>query len=86
MKKVEYKPKFLRQFKKLSPETQKLAVQKIEELQKDVFNPELKTHKLKGHWKDVYSFSVDFSHRIIFKTKKESVILLCVGTHEIYKI
>ncbi|MCF7905913.1 type II toxin-antitoxin system mRNA interferase toxin, RelE/StbE family [Candidatus Gracilibacteria bacterium] len=86
MKELQYKPKFLRQFKKLSPEIQILAVQKIRLLRKDLFLPELKTHKLKGRFDGVFSFSVDFSHRIIFHLEEGSITLLCIGTHKIYKI
>ena len=84
--KIIYIPQFFRHYKKLPKELQKEVQEKIEFFRKDPNHPFLKVHKLKGHLKRCYSFSVNYRYRIVFKylSKKEAV-LLCVGDHEVYK-
>lgn len=46
----------------------------------------LKVHKLHGKMKDVYSFSVNYKYRILFKySDKNTVVLLTLGDHQIYQ-
>ena len=54
---------------------------------KDVENhKKLKVHKLKGRLADVYSFSITYSHRVVFSYEsKDAVVFLAVGNHDIYK-
>ena len=83
---IRYKPSFVREFKKLSPDLQEEALERID-LFRDIKNhKKLKVHKLKGRLVDSYSFSVTYSHRIVFyyEAKKE-VVFLAIGTHDIYK-
>jgi len=54
----------------------------IRQLEKDVFEPSLKTHKLKGKMLGMYGCSISFSYRIVFMISDESVILLNIGDHE----
>lgn len=62
------------------------AKQRIEVFQIDPYNPVLKTHKLTGQLKDFYSFSINYSHRILFAFEKaSSVTFIDIGTHSIYK-
>lgn len=45
----------------------------------------LKVHKLKGHFKDKYSCSLDYKNRIVFEyLNDEEIILLAVGSHDMY--
>lgn len=83
---IRYKPSFVRDFKKLPIELQEEALEKID-LFKDVENhKKLKVHKLKGRLASIYSFSVIYSHRIVFSYEsKDTVVFLAVGTHDIYK-
>ena len=83
---IGYKPSFLHEFKKLPIEIQEDAKAKIA-LFSDVKNHKLlKVHKLKGKLKNKYSFSVTYSHRIVFMWKdKNTAIFLAVGTHDLYK-
>lgn len=54
----------------------------------DPFDPRLKTHKLKGKLGGVYSCSVGYQHRLIFKlidekeTYKNAIFLITIGTHD----
>ncbi len=83
---VRFKPSFIREFKKLPTELQEEAFERIE-LFKDPNNHQsLKVHKLKGRLKDFYSFSVTYSHRIVFTYEdKNTVTFLSIGDHSIYK-
>lgn len=83
---IRYKPSFVREFKKLSVELQEEVLERID-LFKDAENHQkLKMHKLKGRLADVYSFSVTYSHRIVFSFEsKEVAVFLAIGTHEVYK-
>jgi len=84
--KVRYRPTFLRKFKKLSVEIQGEALDKIKIFKEDWNHPFLKTHKLSGRLSGVWSFSVNFSYRIIFEFEdKETVAFLTIGDHSIYK-
>lgn len=83
---IRYKPSFVRDFKKLPSDLQEEALERIE-LFKDVANHEkLKVHKLKGRLEDFYSFSVTYSHRIVFSFEsKKEVVFISIGDHEVYK-
>ncbi|MCA9357330.1 type II toxin-antitoxin system mRNA interferase toxin, RelE/StbE family [Candidatus Nomurabacteria bacterium] len=83
---ISYKPSFVREFKKLPVELQEEAMERID-LFKDVKNhKKLKVHKLKGRLKDFHSFSVTYSHRIVFSYEsKEEIVLIAVGDHDVYK-
>lgn len=83
---ISYKPSFVREFKKLPVELQEEALERIE-LFKDVENhKKLKVHKLKGRLKNFHSFSVTYSHRIVFSYEsKEEVVFIAIGDHDVYK-
>ena len=83
---IRYKPSFVREFNKLPADLQEEALERID-LFKDVANhKKLKVHKLKGRLADLYSFSVTYSHRIVFNfDSKTAVVFLAIGSHEIYK-
>ncbi len=84
--KIYYSSKFAKEYKRL-PKTVKIAAERKEAIfRKDLFDPQLKTHKLTGKLKEYYSFSIDYQYRIIFELiKKDIVWFHSVGTHEIYK-
>lgn len=83
---VKYKPSFVREFKKLPSDLREEALERIE-LFKDIDNhKKLKVHKLKGRLKDFHSFSVTYSHRIVFEYEsRETVVFLGIGDHSIYR-
>ena len=50
------------------------------------FHPRLHTHKLTGRLRDLWSFSLDFHHRVIFEfIDSHTVLLLRAGDHSIYR-
>jgi addiction module RelE/StbE family toxin len=83
---VFYTQKFLREYKKLD-KTIKAKAEKQERLfRDDPHSSILKTHKLKGELVDFWSFSVNFSYRIIFEFQDEgTAIFHSIGNHKIYK-
>lgn len=83
---ILYKPTFIRQFNKLEKSLQDEVIEKVELFKNDPKNKQLKIHKLKGELKKFYSFSVNYSYRIIFLYEtKNSVVLLSIGDHSVYK-
>jgi len=49
------------------------------------FDTRLKTHKLHGKLKDLWSFSIDERYRVLFEFDGDDVIFLDVGDHDMYK-
>ena len=83
---IKYKPSFVREFKKLPEGLQVEVFEKIELFRNKENHEKLKVHKLKGKLKDYYSFSVSYSHRIVFAyEKKTEVVFLGIGDHDVYK-
>jgi len=83
---IKYKPSFLREFKKLPVDIQEEAKEKILMFQDEVNHQRLKVHKLQGKLKDFYSFSITYSHRMVFMYEADgSIVLITVGTHDVYK-
>jgi plasmid maintenance system killer protein len=80
-----YKPSFVRQLNKLPTAIQDEVFEKLE-LFKNVENHQkLKVHKLKGKLQSFYSFSVNYSHRIVFAYEtKNDVVFISIGDHDIY--
>lgn len=63
---ILYKPTFIRQFNKLEELLQDEIIEKIELFKDKKNHKQLKVHKLTGKLKDFYSFSVNYSYRIVF--------------------
>ena len=81
-----YTPYFLRQLKKLSPDIFEEAKEKIDLFKNQQNHSFLKTHKLKGSLDGTFSFSVNYSYRIIFEYYPEdSITFLAIGDHDVYK-
>ena len=67
-------------------EVQEEAFERIELFKKVEHHQKLKVHKLKGRLSSHYSFSVTYSHRIVFSYEsKNEVVFLTIGDHDIYK-
>ena len=83
--KILYLPKFAKQYKKL-PLTIKVQAEKKEKVfRKNPFNKSMKTHKLKGELEGFWSFSINYSYRIIFDFRDEKTVrFYFVGDHSIY--
>lgn len=83
---IVYAPIFLRQFKKLPGAIQDDVEEKIAVFQKNPKERSLWVHKLKGALKGFWSFSVHYSHHIVFQwDDARTAVLLAVGDHDIYK-
>ena len=58
----------------------------LELLSENAFDPQLKTHKLKGELENSWACSIGYDLRIIFKfvehEGKEAILLETIGTHE----
>jgi mRNA-degrading endonuclease YafQ of YafQ-DinJ toxin-antitoxin module len=49
----------------------------------DPFDPTLKTHKLSGKLKDLWSFSVGYDERVLFYfTENEKAVFVDMGSHD----
>lgn len=83
---IEYSPKFVRQFKKLSNKVKESTLLCEELFRNNPFDPKLKTHKLNGAMREYWAFSIPFSHRIGFTFIDGDLVRFhAVGTHNIYK-
>jgi addiction module RelE/StbE family toxin len=54
---------------------------------RDPFDPQLRTHKLKGKLKEVWACSIGYDLRLVFEFvkgsgKEDDILLIEVGTHE----
>ncbi|MEA5510478.1 type II toxin-antitoxin system mRNA interferase toxin, RelE/StbE family [Crocosphaera sp. UHCC 0190] len=88
MKNLLWTETFTRKFKRLVHQNPQ---QRLEQLSKNPFHPSLRTHKLKGEFSGIWSCSIDYSYRILFKfnrilfkfTREENdILLLTLGSHD----
>jgi mRNA-degrading endonuclease YafQ of YafQ-DinJ toxin-antitoxin module len=82
---VYYAPAFIRHFKNLPKDLQKEVSTKEKMFRKNLFDPQLKTHKLTGRLGKYYSFSVTYHHRILFAVEKRAIVFIDIGTHSVYR-
>ncbi|NOY35876.1 MAG: type II toxin-antitoxin system mRNA interferase toxin, RelE/StbE family [bacterium] len=83
--KIYFSSRFRKSYKKLPTELKARAKKKEEVFRRDIFDPKLKTHKLRGKFKEYWSFSVSGSYRIMFDLVGEGeVVFIDVGDHDIY--
>lgn len=78
-----YTTRFLRSLKKLPPLVADDCIHAVELFEKGE-RKELKFHKLHGKFKDLHSFSANFSYRIVVRVEKKVVYFMDVGSHTIY--
>ena len=83
---IDYKSKFIRKMNKLPHALQDEAEEKISLFAKNPQLPSLRAHKLSGHMKGLWSFSVNYAYRIIYYyEQKDTAVLLDIGDHSIYE-
>ena len=83
---IEYSPRFVKQFKKLPKEAKESAFLCEKLFRENPFHLKLKTHKLHGTLKEYWAFSISFSYRIGFTFIDGDLVRFhAVGTHDIYK-
>lgn len=79
-------PQFESDFLELPAKIKSKSERKIKLFEDNCFNGVLDTHKLHGVLKEFWSFSIDGTHRVIFKfLPDKEVIYYRIGTHDIYE-
>ncbi len=60
--------------------------ERVEFFKNNPFEPKLRTHKLSGKLKDLWSFSIEYDLRVIFSfAEQNKVIFVDIGSHkEVY--
>jgi mRNA-degrading endonuclease YafQ of YafQ-DinJ toxin-antitoxin module len=84
---VSFSSSFKKAFKKRikSTESERDFWLRLDLFINDPFNLKLKTHKLSGKLKDLWSFSLDYDLRVVFyftKDKPKKAVLVDIGTHD----
>lgn len=83
---IVYTPRFLKLYRKLPGNVQKLAVKKEKIFRVNMYDQRLKTHQLTGELAGEWAFSINYQYRIMFEILgKDRVLFLIVGTHAIYR-
>ncbi|MFN2455416.1 MAG: type II toxin-antitoxin system YafQ family toxin [Pyrinomonadaceae bacterium] len=86
---IAFSSSFRRAFKKNVAGNASLETsfwKRVELFKTDPFDPKLRTHKLSGKLKDLWSFSVEYDLRVIFSfAGQERVVFVDIGSHkEVY--
>ncbi len=82
---IYYNHRFEIQFRGFPRDIQKKAVKAETLFRANPFYPSLRLHKLQGKLRGLWSISLDFRYRIVFKTLENGDILfISVGLHAIY--
>jgi addiction module RelE/StbE family toxin len=56
---------------------------RLETFQNNPFDQTLRTHKLSGRLKDLWSFSIEYDLRVVFSfIESDRALLVDIGTHE----
>lgn len=91
MRSLVLTPKFRRAFRKFVKRNRKLqeTIEKtLEEMEREVFDPHLGTHKLSGELYGLWACSCGYDCRIVFALEQdeengdEVIVLLDIGTHD----
>ena len=86
MIKVSFSSSFKRAFKKRIRANSDLETkfwQKLEIFKSDPFEQSLKTHKLSGKLKELWSFSIAYDARVLFYfTDEGNAVFVDIGSHE----
>jgi addiction module RelE/StbE family toxin len=84
---ITFSSSFKKAFRKNihSSEIELLFWEKLSIFINNPFDSQLKTHKLSGKLKELWSFSIEYDTRVIFyftKDKPKKVVLIDIGTHD----
>jgi mRNA-degrading endonuclease RelE of RelBE toxin-antitoxin system len=79
---------FVKRYKQLSSSIQKKAEKQEQLFRQNPFHPSLHTEKLEPKGKQIWSFRVDRSYRVLFRfLERDKVIFLTIGPHDwVYRI
>ena len=80
--KFAWLPRFKRDYKKLTPQSQKRINQTLLQMERDLKHPSLEIKKLKGT-NSIWEARASKSLRITFNLKGKLIILRTVGEHKI---
>ena len=86
---IAFSSSFKRAFKKSVAGNVSLETrfwERMELFRNNPFDPKLRTHKLSGKLKDLWSFSIEYDLRVIFSfAEQNKVIFVDIGSHkEVY--
>lgn len=89
MVEIAFSSSFKRAFKKSVAGNANLETrfwERVEIFKNNPFDPKLRTHKLSGKLKDLWSFSIEYDVRVIFSfAEQDRVIFIDIGSHkEVY--
>jgi mRNA-degrading endonuclease YafQ of YafQ-DinJ toxin-antitoxin module len=84
---VSFSDYFKKAFRKRinTTDTEQLFWDKLEVFVSDPFESKLKTHRLSGKLKELWSFSLDYNLRVVFyftKDKPKKAVFIDIGTHD----
>ena len=83
---VSFSSSFKRAFKKRIKGNVDLEARfwhKLEQFTIDPFDTSLKTHKLSGKLKDLWSFSIDYDERVLFYFAEDAkAVFVDIGSHD----
>ena len=86
MVEISFSSSFRRAFKKRIKGNLDLEAkfwQKVEQFTIDPFDQSLKTHKLSGKLKELWSFSVEYDERVLFSfTEDGNAVFVDIGSHD----
>lgn len=86
IREISYSSQFARAYKKLPPTLQQQAQGRERWFRENAFGARLKTHKLRGRFAGFWSFSISYSHRIVFTFESADVVVFHdVGDHRVYR-
>ena len=78
---ISYSRNFMKQAKRLTPETRKRLIERIELFNDNPLHPTLRNHALKGKYKEYRSIDVTGDVRALYLQKEHEAIFDTVGTH-----
>ncbi|OHA20318.1 MAG: hypothetical protein A2836_03000 [Candidatus Taylorbacteria bacterium RIFCSPHIGHO2_01_FULL_45_63] len=82
---IRYRPRFVREYKKLPFQIQRLVEKRTVLFRKNPFDSRLKTHKLHGDLEGFHAFWIDYHNRIMFAfVNEQTVEFYSIGDHDIY--
>jgi len=75
---------FTRQYKRLPSEIQDIAEARERIFRADALDPRLRTHKLSGRLKELWTFSITGDIRVIFEfLEADEVLFHSIGRHQV---
>lgn len=85
MSKIAFSSSFKKAFKKKlksNPLVEEVFWEKVDIFLSDPFDQRLRTHKLSGKLKNLWSFSLGYDYRVIFYFEGEQAIFIDIGSHD----